>query len=121
LDYLLVGFGGVLGSLARFSIGQILGKRTGSYLPLGTFAVNISGALLLGIFISSGCSHNAALFFAEGFLGAFTTFSTFMFESFTLIKNNKKRNAWVYMAASLGLGLAGFTLGIGIGSLLTIC
>ena len=114
---LLVAAGGVLGSLTRFLIGRKIAEKAGTSFPVGTFLINITGAILLGICSAAGLSEPMLSFIGTGFLGAFTTFSTFMYEGFTLFRNNEKKNALVYILGSLLLGLVGFVLGLAIGKL----
>jgi len=111
VNYLLVGIGGAAGSIARFALGRAIAKKTKTSFPFGTFVINILGALLLGIVSSVHCSENMYLFLGDGFLGGFTTFSTFMYEGFHLFENNEKLNASVYIGVSLILGISGYILG----------
>ena len=104
MDILLVGLGGAAGSVARYVLGRAVFQRTKKSFPWGTFAVNVSGALLLGIVLGLRVQPNAALLLADGFLGAYTTFSTFMYEGFHLFRDNRL-NAMVYIAGSLFAGL----------------
>ncbi len=115
MGYLLVAIGGAFGSTARFVIGRKLAEKTVSRFPIGTFFVNITGAFLLGALSSAGLEQHLYLLFCEGFLGAFTTFSTLMYEDFNLFQDNEKRNAVVYILSSLILGLIGFSAGFEIG------
>lgn len=73
-----VAIGGFLGAIARFWIGHRLNK--GSF-PYGTLLVNVGGAFLLGLLVGSGIEGNGLLLCGTGFLGAFTTFSTWMLEA----------------------------------------
>ncbi len=113
MEILLVALGGGLGSLTRFRIGKMLIGKSGGTIPLGTFFVNISGAIFLG-FISGypGFSEGYGYrFLGDGFLGAYTTFSTFMYEGFDLFRERKIINAVVYILLSLILGIIGFIIG----------
>lgn len=87
MDYLLVGSGGILGSLLRYLLGKFISERSNTVFPIGTFVINITGALLLGIVTSFGNNNGIYLFFGTGFLCAYTTFSTFMYEGFNLFKD----------------------------------
>lgn len=109
--YIIVGIGGMLGSVARYSVGRMVNRYNKSVFPYATFAVNIIGALLLGIVSSLHGSGQLYLLAGEGFLGAFTTFSTFMYEGFDLIKNNKYLNAAIYIISTFAVGIVGFSLG----------
>lgn len=113
---LLVGAGGFLGAIVRFLIGIGLTGRIGSAFPWATFLINVSGSFVLGLFLTllPGRSLSPALrlFFAVGFLGAYTTFSTFEFESASL------GFSWVALANLVGSVVAGYAavqLGIRLG------
>lgn len=111
MDYILVGIGGFFGAVARFEAGRLLSRLTKSSFPLGTFTVNILGAFLLGIVSSLDPGKNTYLLIGDGFLGAFTTFSTFMYEGFNLFKERQALNAATYISLSILLGIGGFILG----------
>ncbi len=103
--------GGAAGSIARYYIGKRISGKAKSPFPSGTFFVNITGALLLGIVSSLPVDKNIYALTAEGFLGAYTTFSTFMYEGFNLIKGRKKLNAFLYISSTVITGIIGFILG----------
>lgn len=113
-EIVLVCIGGAAGSLLRWRLGSVIAKRCGSGFPFGTLAINLSGALLLGVISALDVSRSAWLLIAEGTLGAYTTFSTFMYEGFTLFRENKNLNALCYIAITLILGIAGFFTGFAI-------
>ncbi|CAB1244717.1 fluoride efflux transporter CrcB [Clostridium sp. WLY-B-L2] len=117
MNYLLVGTGGILGSIARYGIGKTISKHVNARFPVGTFVINITGAIMLGILTSAQFGTNMYLFLGDGFLGAYTTFSTFMYEGFNLFKDNEKLNAFVYTLSSVIIGIIGFSIGIKIGLL----
>jgi CrcB protein len=114
MQYLLVAAGGAMGSLVRFILGRKISEKFTTGFPVGTFIINITGAVLLGIVSSSGMEVNAYTLIGDGFLGAYTTFSTFMYEGFNLFQDNEKLNASVYILTSIILGIIGFTFGIEI-------
>lgn len=116
MNFLLVGAGGIFGSLTRFSLGKFISNRFKSSFPMGTFIINITGAILLGILSSIGANKNLYLIFGDGFLGGYTTFSTFMYEGFNLFQDNAKLNAFIYILGSLMLGIIGYMIGVKIGS-----
>jgi CrcB protein len=118
MEILLVGIGGAAGSITRYGLGKLIARRSGAGFPFGTFIINISGALLLGFFSGFDVSANIRLLFADGFLGAYTTFSTFMYEGFSLFHDNEKKNAFVYIISTLILGIAGFMAGLALSGLL---
>ena len=112
MDYIIVGIGGIFGSIARYLLGKIISKRANSNSPFGTFIINITGAILLGIVSSVPIQRSFYILIADGFLGAYTTFSTFMYEGFNVYKDNRKLNAVIYIISSVILGILGFILGI---------
>src|SRR5665647_399229 len=114
MGYFIVGFGGALGSVTRFAIGRRLSETSNSWMPAGTFFVNISGAILLGVISTIGLDGNMYLLLGEGFLGAYTTFSTFMYEGFNLFKEDEKKNACTYIIGTFIFGIIGFIIGIEI-------
>lgn len=112
--YLLVATGGVFGSLARYIIGRRIAEKARTDFPIGTFFINITGAILLGIVSSIELTGNIYIMIGDGFMGAYTTFSTFMYEGFNLFQDNEKLNAFVYILGSLILGILGFIIGVEI-------
>jgi CrcB protein len=120
--YLLIGIGGFLGANARYLVAGWITARLGASFPYGTLVINISGSFILGfflIFISERLVHaNWRLFFAIGFLGAYTTFSTFSFENFALIQERSYVLALVNMLGSVFLGLVAVVAGIIVARLL---
>ncbi len=101
--FLLVGLGGALGALARFGIGRWVAHRHGRHrFPVGTFLVNLTGAAALGVLHGLGAAGDAALLLADGFLGAYTTYSTFLSEGVG--------TRWrpLYLIGTLALGAAGY-------------
>lgn len=108
MDLVLVGIGGALGSMARFKLGKVISEKVRTTFPIGTFLINITGAVLLGLVSSLDVNKNIYLLLADGFLGAYTTFSTFMYEGFNLFQENEKLNAFIYVAGSLFIGCTRF-------------
>lgn len=118
MDLVFVGIGGVLGSLARYKLGKAITEKSSTTFPIGTFIINITGAVLLGIVSSLDVSRNIYLLLGDGFLGAYTTFSTFMYEGFNLFQENEKMNAFTYVLGSLFLGVIGYVSGFELGKLI---
>lgn len=110
MGLLLVGIGGALGSLLRFITGKILNKIDTNF-PIATFMVNIIGSFGFGIFTSIDANESINLLIGYGFFGAFTTFSTFMYESAFMLGKNKKVNALIYIGSSLTFGIIGYAIG----------
>jgi len=117
MTYVLVAVGGAAGSLVRYSLGKFISERSSTDFPIGTFIINITGAILLGVISTIGVSSNMMLLLGDGFFGAYTTFSTFMFEGFNLFEEKQKLNALIYILFSIILGIVGYALGTQIGSI----
>ncbi len=102
MDLLLVGLGGSLGALARFFLGRLLAHVGGHHrgLPVATFAINLTGAAALGALHGLGTAGDARLLLADGFLGAYTTWSTFLNEGI----GRKWRAAYLVGTLALGVG-----------------
>jgi CrcB protein len=104
----LVGVGGALGALARYAVGQWIDREDS---PLGTFVVNVLGSFLLGLVTVLGAGNDLALFVGTGACGAFTTFSSFSFETVRLFERGDRRLAianagGTLLAATGGVGAA---------------
>lgn len=112
MQYILVMFGGVLGTLSRYKLSTVINSKNKGKFPLGIFLVNMLGAFLLGLVLKYGNDKNVYTLLGDGFLGAFTTFSTFMMESFNLLKEKKYIEAFFYIGGSYSLGLLGFFIAI---------
>lgn len=111
MNLLWVGIGGVFGSLTRYQLGKGISQRSKSPFPIHTFIINITGAILLGGLSGAGLGGGLYVLLADGFLGAFTTFSTFMYEGFRLFKDDEKKNAVVYIGSSVIVGVLGYAIG----------
>ena len=111
MEILLIGVGGACGGLARFRIGKRIAERSATIFPVGTFIINVSGALLLGMVSAGGLPESWIQLLGTGFLGAFTTFSTFMYEGLNLFQEKENRNAVLYIGGTLVLGMAGYFCG----------
>ena len=118
MPYLLVGLGGFIGANARFVVARVVGALFETRFPLGTFVINISGSFLLGVLgtivtqkVMPG-SESMRLALGVGFLGAYTTFSTFEFETHALFDDGSWLTATTNMFASLFVGLLAVRAGI---------
>ena len=111
MEWLLIGLGAGIGSVLRYEIGCRMASHGGKYKIPGTFVVNIAGAFLLGIAVCLSVHGLWWNFLADGFLGGFTTFSTFMVEGVQLVKDNRKINALLYFVSTMALGILAFLLG----------
>lgn len=120
LLYLVIALGGAVGAVARYAVGGWVQGIGGTAFPWGTLIVNITGSLLLGFLyrflegISAGVQWRA--FLAIGFCGAYTTFSTFSYETVRLMQNGEWSRVGSYVLGSVLIGLVGMFLGFGMAS-----
>jgi CrcB protein len=118
MPYLLVGLGGFIGANTRFVVARLVGAMFETKFPLGTFVINVSGSFLLGVLGTIVAqrvmpnSESMRLALGVGFLGAFTTFSTFEFETHALFDDGSWLTATTNMFASLFVGLLAVRAGI---------
>lgn len=114
--YLLIALGGALGAVGRYAFGGWVHTRLGAAFPWGTLAVNVLGSTLLGLVLGIlnqvPVSVEARAFLTIGVLGAFTTFSTFSYETVALLRDGEWRLAVPYVGASLGAAFIGLALGL---------
>lgn len=115
----MIALGGALGALSRYELGLWISNKWNQGFPLHTFLINVTGAFLLGflniLFIERlTVSPLWRLGIGVGFLGAFTTFSTFGFEVITLLEGGSYGTAAAYTSLSLVIGFTGVALGIGL-------
>jgi CrcB protein len=108
---ILVGLGGFLGAIARFVVGSLVTSRWGAGWPLGTFIINISGCFMIAFFVTLTServtiAEGWRFLFPIGFVGAYTTFSTYEFETMRLIESGAWVRAASYVVASTIVGLA---------------
>lgn len=109
---------GGIGAVARFLLdGAISTRREGAF-PLGTFTINITGALALGLLTGAGVTGAWLFVLGAGFLGSFTTFSTWVFETERLAEDGEEAVAIANLGLSIVAGLAAAGGGWAIGALL---
>lgn len=118
-DLALVAAGGAVGSATRYLVGKAMGPSADASVPWHTFAVNVSGAFLLGLLVVVAARAGWPAWWrpliAVGVLGGYTTFSTFSLETVELALTGRPVVAAGYAVGSLAAGLAGVALGIVVG------
>lgn len=117
---LLIGLAGALGALARYGLSGFVQRYSGFTFPVGTLIVNLLGTFLFGFIWSLVeqrlvISVETRVVILSGFLGAFTTFSSFMFETSALVGDGQWGLAVLNIAAQITLGLAAIFLGLAAG------
>ncbi|MEK3857036.1 fluoride efflux transporter CrcB [Cytobacillus sp. FSL H8-0458] len=118
LYVLMVGIGGFFGAISRLWVSQFISKRFVSGFPAATLIINLFGSLLLGIMVGSGIKGGLFMLLGTGFMGAFTTFSTFKLEAIQLHIDKRKKELILYNVLSYGGGVLLAFLGIEMGVLL---
>lgn len=119
---LAVALGGALGSVTRYGLDRLIERRSDSLFPWSTFAINVSGCLLIGIVIAALVDrHNTSAWLRTGLvigvLGGYTTFSAFAQESLDLLETHVAV-AFAYVGGSIGAGAGAVFVGSRIGRLL---
>lgn len=106
MTYLAISIGAVLGANARFLVGGWVAERLGAIFPFGILVINVTGSLLIGIVLTLSSERLTPDWFrpllAIGFLGSYTTFSTFSYETLALVQNGALALAMVNVVASVG-------------------
>ena len=108
---------GALGALGRYGVDRLIERHTEAVFPLATFVINVSGCVLAGVIVGGlvGRPHEPAWLTVgavTGFLGAYTTFSTFAYETHDLIQGGRPGLAAATALGSVVAGLAGVTVGL---------
>lgn len=116
--WIAVGLLGGAAAAARFALDAEIAARAESEFPLGILAVNLSGALLLGLVAGAALSGEALVIVAGGGIGSFTTFSTWILDSHRLGVAGNARLAWLNVGLSTAAGFAAVALGHWLGALL---
>lgn len=117
---LVVGLGGALGAIARHAGTEWMRRIVGDAFPWGTLAVNVVGSFALGFAMvwlhAHAPSTQTRQFIVIGFLGSFTTFSTFSYEAVALIRSGQLWRAGAYAGGSLALGIVAVLVGAALAS-----
>jgi CrcB protein len=111
---ILIGIGGFFGSISRYILEHAISSKVMSVFPFGTFTINLLGAFLLGIVSVIGHGSSYALL-GDGFLGAFTTFSTFTYGASQLMLKGEHYYFFLYVFGSILCGTVAFVAGFAIG------
>lgn len=115
-NVLIIGIGGFAGAVSRYAVALWVGQRWGRSFPLGTLAVNVSGCFLIGLLMTLFLekymvSPEWRMFLIVGFLGAYTTFSTFEYETGGLLRDGELLWAGLNIILSVVFGFAALKLG----------
>jgi CrcB protein len=115
--YLLIAAGGALGSIARYWVGSTIAGRMGTRFPYGTFVINLTACIVIGFSLTylgkrAGLSPAWRYFIPVGFIGAYSTFSTYEWETLSTLRAGAFALAGVYAVGSLILGLAATWFGV---------
>ena len=104
--------GGFFGAMARYYLSNQIGKVTNLSFPIATFIINIFGCFLIGVVLNFDFSQSVYLLIALGFLGAFTTFSTFAVEVIQLVEKKQYVIALIYIISSGIIGISCTIIGL---------
>jgi fluoride exporter len=122
LKYMVVGVGGFLGAIARYALGAYIGTRYGACFPYGTFVINMSGSFLIGLILTLLARTTASAYWRYlipiGFIGAYTTFSTFEYETLRAVQDGQLMTGLLNVVLSLTVGFVAVWAGAAIGRVL---
>ena len=117
MNLMMIALGGALGAVSRFLLGNAVSKAIGSALPYGTFVINVIGCFALGLLMTLIVDREMLpaawrLFLCVGFLGGFTTFSSFGYEALMMLTEGRLLAVLAYVGGSVALGLVAAGLGV---------
>lgn len=123
IKYLIVGIGAFLGSVLRLWLGSLIGERLGARFPYGTFVVNVTGSFLIGMVFAvladkAHWNPNWRYLIPIGFIGGYTTFSTFEYETLRLFQDGQLLTALLNLTLSVVVGFVGVWVGAVAGSVI---
>jgi CrcB protein len=118
--FLLISFGAIIGANCRYWLSGLVADRFGVYFPYGNLVINLTGSFLLGLFMALITDRflidpRWRIFISIGFLGSFTTFSSYTYESISLIQGGQKMLGLINLFGSSLLGGIAVTLGLFVG------
>ncbi|MED4312248.1 fluoride efflux transporter CrcB [Heyndrickxia coagulans] len=119
LNGIFIAIGAFFGAVSRFSLSRWINRAFPAKFPLATFFINLSGSFMLGLLFGTGAGSSWRLLLGTGFLGAFTTFSTFKLENIQLQADKKYHILVPYLVLSYLFGIAMAFLGILLGKYFT--
>ena len=109
---LLVALGGAFGATARFGVATLFARRIGTAWPWGTLFINLTGSFLISLLaVRLHGNDNLRFLLPIGFVGAYTTFSTFEYETMRMLQDGQPMGALMYVAASNLLGFVAVVAG----------
>jgi fluoride exporter len=115
---IIVGIGGGIGAISRYALGNYINSKHSKLFPFAHFFINIIGSIVLGLvnylYINKSVSSTVWLFIGVGFLGGFTTFSTFGYETIQLLITKKFKIAFYYIILSTFISICGAYIGFHI-------
>jgi len=117
IKYLMVAIGGAAGAIARYWLGGYIGERMGTNFPYGTFVINCSGSFVIGLVVTllaerTHWSPNLRYLIPIGFVGAYTTFSTFEYETLRTLQDGQILAASLNVVLSVVVGFISVWLGV---------
>lgn len=116
-DYLMVLIGGSCGAVSRFAISSLIKRFISSEFPIATLLINWIGSFLIGLLMAAHPGNFNQLLLGTGFMGGFTTFSTFQMENITLFQKKNYITLSVYIISSFVVGILLAILGLHLGHL----
>lgn len=124
-NFLLISIGAILGANLRYWVGDWVAQKFGTAFPYGTLLINVSGSLVIGFLLTLIAERLVLdprwrLFLVVGFLGAYTTFSTYMFDSFSLIEKGQLMPGLINLLGSATLGIMAVGMGVFLGRMVAV-
>jgi fluoride exporter len=120
VTWILIAVGGAAGALSRYAVDVFVTERVGTFFPFGTMLINLSGSFVLGLLFALAMERGVVSPEIRppliiGFLGAYTTFSTWMLQSWALIEQGALISAGLNIVGSVVLGLLAVMAGLALG------